>query len=252
MPTAFQVFALDSFPDGDDIRTEEQLVLFADEDENVETTVTKLAKSADQPHPDLTRFEAEHDFLFRLQYPGRARGKYFREFITPYKFSVFRGNTSALGFQPLVVRTKKRVAADFVKRLNQHADGFRARGVILDFVTLRPRLELIRGAWFGAMRQPNLATTGVFGHHVDLSEEFQHAEGVGELKTLLIEFGYDGVNYIMMTGAEGGIVLYDAFQTEADELKVVYAALTGILIGCLSPKPDERRGHRVESGDEQD
>ena len=235
MPTAFQVFAVDRFPPEEAFETEEQLTLLGDIENNMEITSTKVAKVPPHP-PGLTQFLAQHDFLFQLTFPGRARGTEFREFVTLYKFPIFLGSDNdACGFRPLLVKTKKKVAADFTKRLNTKIDAFVVRPTSLDFDCLRPRLELIRGAWFGNIRQPHLASAGVFGQHVDLSDEFKHAEEVGELKNLLIELqAGESTHTVMVTGG-GGIVLYYSYQTVEDEVHVAVSALNGILAGCLQP-----------------
>ena len=237
MPTAFQIFAVERFPESARFKTDEQLQMEWESEHNLEPTVTSVERASNNLPFKLTRYDSEHDFLFQLQYPGRAKGMSFREFITPYKFPIFLGDhDKEIGFRPLLVRTKKKVAGDFVQRLNKHIREFDVRPIRMDFILLRPRIEMIRGAWFGAMRQPNLRSTGVFGHHVDQSEEFQHAESVGELRNLQIEIVQDDVTHTVMLGADGGFVLYNAYRTHEEEIEVVYPSLRGLLNGCLSPQ----------------
>jgi len=133
-----------------------------------------------------------------------------------------------------LVRTKKQVAQDFVARLNARVKGFEAKPVRLDFSVLRPKLQDIRGAWFGGIREPNIARTAVFGPNVDRSDEFQHAESVGELTNIIVPLSSDGVTHMLMFAAEGGIVLYQAYQDTSDEVAVIDFALSTILQGCLS------------------
>jgi hypothetical protein len=133
----------------------------------------------------------------------------------------------------LLVATKKNVAQDFVDRLNRKTTDFEAKAVAVDFDTLRPRLIDIRGAWFGAIRAPNIASSAFFGPNVARSDEFQHAETVGHLTNIMVKLEIGGDTHMMMIAAEGGIVLYDAYQTEAEEVAVIQAALSGILAGCL-------------------
>lgn len=236
MPVAFQIYATDEFPAQARFGTEVQLSLLADIDYNVEVTKTQVVRSESQPIEGLVRFDALHEFVFHLEYPGRARGKTFREFVAPYKFPLYLGDpTSSVGFRPLLVRTKKKVAADFVARLNGNVKEFAARPTAVDFAQLRPRLDLIRGAWFGAMRERNISSTGVFGHHVDQSDEFQHAETIGELRNLVVEFPLEGVPHTVMLSAGGALVLYNAYPTEVDELAVVLGAVSELLVGCLAP-----------------
>jgi hypothetical protein len=237
MPTAFQVFAVDRFPAARRFQTEDQLSLLGDDPHNIEVVNTLVSRNRDISDLHLHELRAEHDFLFQLQYPGRARGKEFREFITPYKFPLYLSDgAGAAGFRAMLAQTKKKVAVDFVKRLNTKVPDFGARPTKVDFVPLRPRLDLIRGAWFGAMQTPNLASTGVFGHHVDQSEEFQHAERLGELMNLLVEVNVAGVNHLVMVTADGGIILYNPYQTDDEAVAVASETLETVLVGCIAPK----------------
>lgn len=236
MPIAFQIYSVEEFPPQNGFQTQEQLSLLADDDQNQETAVTRVSQSNACTIDPLVRYDAEHEFLFRLQFPGRARGKTFKEFITLYKFPVFLGeSTPEIGFKPLLVKTKKKVATDFIHRLNKHVGAFSARRTNLSFSVLRPRLQLIRGAWFGSIQQPNISAAAVFGPHVDRSDEFRHAEIVGELRNIQIELVQKELTHTVMLAADGAMVLYNAYQTEIEELELVTTAMSGLLSGCLSP-----------------
>jgi hypothetical protein len=238
MPVAFQVHVAEKFPEQISFQSQEQLSLLADDEQNQETAVTRVSLSSGLTVEPFVRYDAEHEFLFHLQFPGRARGKTFREFITPYKFPIFLGQiTPEIAFRPLLVRTKKKVAIDFIHRLNKYVPDFSARPTSLNFMILRPRLELIRGAWFGSMQQPNISVAAVFGPHVDRSDEFKHAESKGELRNLQIEMVQGELAHTVMLAADGAIVLYNAYPSEQEELQVVTGAMTGLLSGCLSPAP---------------
>jgi len=236
MPVAYQLFAVDSFPKDRKFKTAIELSLFGDDDNNIETTETVVEQFGTSADHGFSRFDSLHEFVFRLQYPGRARGKVFREFVTPYRFTAYLGDDHAkLGFRPLLVRTKKSVAADFIERLNTNVQDFKVRRVGLDFTQLRPRLQQISGAWFGSMREDHVTSTGVFGPGVDRSHEFKHAERVGEITNLVTPLEVSGVTHTVMLGADGSVLLYQGYQTEAEELVVVSECLESLLAGCVSP-----------------
>lgn len=237
MANAYQIYRLEKWPETVPFRTNEQLNLLEDNDHNIEETTTEVGPF-ELSVEGMDSFMAVHDYLFHLEYPGRARGKTFREFVTPYHFPAFLTTSAAIPDQRgLLIRTKKKVANDFVARLNSHRDDFSAAPLVIDFEPLRPRLPLIRGAWFGGMRTPNLASTGVFGHHVDQSEEFQHADSLGDLKNLMIEHEVDGEPHTLMLTGDAGIVLYNSYASAADELVVVRAAIDDLLVGAISTRP---------------
>jgi hypothetical protein len=237
MPSAYQLYRLNKWPAESSFRTNEQLNLLADNEYNIEETTTEVTASTSLEIDGVPAFDAVHDFLFHLDHPGRARGNTFREFVTPYHFTAFLAESGSIpGRKGLLVRTKKKVAQDFVGRLNRFRSDFVADQLSIAFEPLRPRLPLIRGAWFGAMRAPNLASTGVFGHHVDQSEEFRHADSLGDLTNLLVEHVVDGQPHTLMLTADAGIILYNAYAGPAEELAVVRAVIDELLAGAIADR----------------
>lgn len=240
MPCAYQLFAIEKFPGNNKLRTEEQLTLEYSSEQSREHFASSLdlVETVDE---SFSKYSAEHDFLFHLEFYGRAKGTLFREFVTPYKFSVYRGRAdTGLGFTPLITRTKKKVASDFIDRLNRNLPGFTVQRVRLDFDLLRPRLQMVRGAWFARLRQPNISSTAVFGANVDRSDEFKHAENFGHLTNLMVEVEHDGLAHTVMLGADCALVLYQNYQSETDELHLVRAMHNDLLAGCVTIR--ERSG----------
>lgn len=247
MPSSYQIFRVGSFPSQVPFRVGEQLNLLAYNDHNIEECRTEVARGVTVLDGALERLPVTHDFLVRLKYPGRARDINFQEYVTPYKFPLYLSPPAAEPFQYALVGTKKKVAHDFVRRMNREERVFQLDATQIDFECLRPRLTYITGAWFGSMRAANLSTTGLFGHHVDQSDEFRHAESTGELKNLLVEVVDDGgLAHSVMITADGGIILYRTYQTEDDELSVVTAILTGMLRECIQARPRSRSAEPTE------
>jgi hypothetical protein len=234
VPTSYQLFAVESFPRDRSLVVGVQLNLLANNDHNVEESQTKVVPTRDVETHLFEEYRVEHDFLVHLEYPGRARGQSFREYVTPYKFPLFLSQEAEEPFPFALVRTKKKVAHDFVRRMNSEEPSFDLTATAVDFEVLRPRLAFVKGAWFGAIQAANLHTTGLFGEHVDQSDEFRHAESVGELRNLLVEVVDEGdLAHSVMFTADGGIVLYKAYMTVEDELAVVRSVIRDLLAGCI-------------------
>jgi hypothetical protein len=241
MAIGYQVFAVRSFPQANRFVTEDQLTLDLNSEHTRETSSTTV-EGVLGDSSGYTQYSATHDYLVRLKYPARAQGKQFREYVTPYEFPTFLGRSDTdIGFRPFLIRTKKLVAQDFVARLNRKVTGFSADHIVVDFATLRPRCPDVRGAWFGGITAPNISRAAVFGPNVDRSDEFQHAESVGQLTNIMVQTEIQGVTHLMMFVAHGGVVLYDAYASVEGEVEVIHAALGGVLKGCLSIAP-QRRG----------
>jgi hypothetical protein len=218
MPTSYHIFQLERFPSQALFETEEQLTLFDNDEQNMEVVSTKVSFAKDFGEYGLRKFDVMHDFLVKLKYPGRARRLTFGEYVCPYVFPCYIPVGQPQRF--ILVQTKNTVAKDFISRLNGRLSSFSAKSLRVDFEALRPKLPSVNGAWFSNMQASHLSTAGVFGSHVDRSDEFQHAEIVGKLKALIWPHVINGITFTMMITEEGGVVIYSSFATEEDALNV--------------------------------
>ena len=246
MPISFNFFKINRLPSGKKIETTEQLTLFNDAEENMEVCKTGMSLENKNFLPNISRYHASHDFLIKLRYPGRARGKTFQEYITPYHFSVFTPRDEGADSQSLIVATKGKVAVDFVKRLNNKIEVFDVEERRIDFDKLRPLVGHVKGAWFGKMNAANISATGIFGPHVDQSDEFKHAENIGKLNAIMGYYPMDKVAYTTTITRTGGVVLFDAFDTEEDSLKLVEHMRVNLLESCWGVLPAKRGGRRKD------
>lgn len=228
MPTAFHLFKLKRLPRGPRFGTEDQLYLEVDHQESREAVHTTVTMTTSDYRATVDRLEAVHDFRKRLRYPGRARSHVFQEYVSEYRFPVFVDRQSPNEERVLMVRTKAEVAKDFMERLRKVPE-FIAVERRVDFGAMRPQLSFIRGAWFANMRSANLASAGMFGEHVDRSDEFMRAERLGTLSSLTVFYPCGGREYHTMITSSGTIVLYESFETEEDELDVALAIKRGLL-----------------------
>lgn len=238
MPAAaYYIHAERSFPDRANFQASEPLSLLPNDQENVEECSSRVRRSAEQEIEGYEIYVAEHDYRERLRFLGRARGQTFREYVSVRTFPLFRFLTDpdGLSFHPLIIKTNRKVASDFVDRMNQYVADFRLDRTVVDFDCLRPRLEEIRGAWFSRMQGPNISSTAVFGPHVELSHEFQHAEAIGHLANIIIPFEIDGEWHPIQITANGAVVLYESFALEAHALRLVKSVLSELLSDCIDP-----------------
>lgn len=233
MPSAFHPWTVRRLPDAERFGAHTQYNLGFAHHERPEEAHTEVNRRQVGFRESVDRFTCEHDFLTRLKYPGRAQGIRFQEFVSPYTFTMYVIHESNGDHPTLWVRTKDKVATDFVRRLNT-LPGFLAIERRIDFNLLRPRLDMIKGAWFAEMQAANLSSTAVFGTRVDRSDEFQRAELQGRLRTLTVLHNYGGTDYLLMVTTDGTVVAYDAFDTEEDELDVVLDFKRRVLDGCWS------------------
>ncbi|MCI0452292.1 MAG: hypothetical protein L0Z51_07860 [Candidatus Latescibacteria bacterium] len=221
MPLSFNFVRLINFPEDPSFRTVENISLLSDMDQNQEEATTQVSLKEKAFVEGVDRYIVKHDYLVKLVHPGRARGKTFKEYITQYEFPTYLVHAKGKSFATLVVRTKSKVAHDCVRRLNDKVGSFATEPVEVDFDKVRPQIQHIKGAWFGEMKAANINSTGLFGPHVDLSKEFKHAEGIGKLNAVVVLYPFqDSVRTVMIT-RNGGVLLYDTFETEEAAFELV-------------------------------
>lgn len=80
---------------------------------------------------------------------------------------------------------------------------------------------MIVGAWFKNMQTAYLSSAGMFGPRVDRSQEFHRAEQVGTLRALTVPYPHRDATYSLMITESGGILLYNNFDSEQEELSLV-------------------------------
>jgi hypothetical protein len=149
----------------------------------------------------------------------------------------------------LIVRTKGKVAHDFIKRMNGSRSGFTVEPREIDFERLRPLVASMKGAWFKDMKAANVTSTGLFGPRVDKSSEFKHAENIGTLNAVLTNYPFEEIAYTIMITGSGGLVLYDNFETDETALPVVDDIRINFLEDSWAEATDKRRGKKIKGTD---
>jgi hypothetical protein len=233
MPTAYHLYTVKALPRGPRYGTEDQLYLTINQRENQENVHTTVELTDATFREGVARYNCNHDFLTKLRYPGRALGMHFERFVTPYEFPIYVFAASAQATGPtFVVRTKSKVSEDCVKRLNTNLDDFVVVEKHLDFQRLRALMNSIRGAWFQKMDVMNLATAGLFGPHVDRTEEFAHAERHGRLHSLTAPYVFNGAEYLVTITEGGSVIVFDALTGEEEGVDLVWDVKRSLLDKC--------------------
>jgi hypothetical protein len=231
VPSAYYLYKLKRLPEGRRFGSEDQLQIRLrglNNRENVHTTVELVKENFRE---GVDQFAVEHDFLVKLKYPGRVSDVQFDEYVSPYRFPIYVDRSNQDEAPILIVQTKGKVAADFVRRMTLQSS-FLALERQLDFQSLRPQIEVITGGWFGQMRAANISSAGMFGSHVDKSDEFIRAERIGTLRQLLCPIMHNDSTYSVSIMSNGGVVLFDSFDTPEDALDLVLHIKRSLLDSC--------------------
>lgn len=231
MPLAYHLYKVRRIPDREQFGTQDNLYLKMGGVTNLEDCETKMRVDQTGFRFNVDKFIADHDFLTRLKYPGRAQGKQFTEYVSPYSFPVYVDRNESPGSPILIVRTKALVAEDFIKRMNK-LEEFNALERQVDFTALRPQLRTITAGWFGDVQAANLRSTGMYGPNVDRSDEWIHLETIGTLRALSGPYAYNGSTFYMSITQKGGIVLSNAFDDEIMPLDIALDIKRRLLDNC--------------------
>ena len=231
MPIAFHLYGAKEFPKRKRFGTEDQLYLTIDHEQNREDFHTTVDLKSLEFRDGVARYICDHDFLTKLRFPGRARNMQFEQFATKYRFPLYLLRESDQEQPTIVISTKSAVADNFVERLNKLED-FKAIERHLDFERLRALLHNIRGAWFHKMAVSNLSTTGLFGPHVDRSDEFKRAERRGKLHSLIVPHKFHDGEYVLTITEWGTVVVFDNLETEEEGIDLIRDVKGKLLNQC--------------------
>ena len=239
MPISFHLFRVNSLKHIEKYETTWQLEWMKDDDPlKKEHFKSEYARSRAGFIDGYDEYDASHEFLVQLKMIGRARGIEFTQYVTPYRFKMYL-QSGADTNSYLLVRTKSKVALDFVKRLNAAKEGIEIGRVAVNVTQMRPYCVRITGAWFGELLAANISTTAVFGDQVDRSKEFEHAESIGKLTSIMIGYPMSFLENRLCTfqiTADGVIVLYDNLDEECS-LRAVVALRENLIDRCLLNGP---------------
>ena len=155
----------------------------------------------------------------------------FEQFVTKYQFPLYSLRENDQDRPTIMISTKSTVAENCVERLN-HLEAFKAMERHLDFERLRALLHNIRGAWFHKMTVSNLSTTGLFGPHVDRSDEFKRAEKRGKLHSLIVPHRFHDAEYVLTITERGAVVVFDSLETEEEGVDLVADVKRKLLNPC--------------------
>ena len=186
----------------------QQTVMEGDETHNTEY---KLAQQSFINNVD--RYLASHELLIRKF--GRANGHSFNQYYEPHRFPFFHIYDRNL----ILLASNKRVVRSFleVSKLSQQWPA-----VKIDYNAIAPLLPTITGAWFCELNLAYVKAAGYYGQHVDKSDDFKRAAGLGSVSVLYINTtGDDGNEYRVGITSEGAIVLSKNMELEEDEIRLV-------------------------------
>lgn len=165
---------------------------------------------------DFDQYFCHHDYKQKKY--GKAFDMYFNYFFEPLDFYLYYNKDSSF----CLIQTRTKVAIDFLKELNKTGD-FDLQTVKIDYSKMYPIINEISGAWIADLKGDYLKTAGLFGHHVDKSEEFKQAAKEGEVSSLRLRFINENSKEEHAVGIsrKGAIVLYDNFNQIEDEINLV-------------------------------
>ncbi len=166
---------------------------------------------------------------------GTKREPYeFNSFYRPYEFKAYLDRDKTL----FICNIGKRVARDLVRTLSKQSKIFLFEALSIDIKSLLPELRELKGAWFANCSAAYLSSMGVFGTHVERSDEFKHAEDVGQMSSILIRYFYSEALYSIMLTRECGVVFMETLPP-ALEFEIIQDAYEKLLSRAIVSNTDQ-------------
>jgi hypothetical protein len=189
---------------------------------------TKVTFTGNAPDGRYERYHVYHEYLRRT--PGRTyMGEDFESFYEKNEFEAFVHREKNL----LVCQFAKRIARDFVDRLNEsRSSQFNVDYLRLDFNAIKPHLREIRGIWFTRMEQPFLDAAGLFGPSVDKSDFYKQAEAIGNASSFLICHACGETIFPLILSANYGISFLRP-EAEGVYFELIDHLQSGLLAGAV-------------------
>jgi hypothetical protein len=238
MPNPFRFFALRSFPDAIERRpyvVPRQLKIGSADAEDTELRWQESLRSGSRK---LDRLEIQHDVL--IESSGRVPVdvpnfgsiiERFDAYIATYHLEAYVTEARDL----LLVEGPGGVVRDAYRTLRDHADSITIAQSKIDFEALSPHLAGIRGAWFSRTAGP-LSALALFGHAVTDSPEWGEAKLTSDIRSLMVQHGFDGALHTIMITSDAGVVVYENLARDK-LLGLVFDVHDTLLVHALEP-PD--------------
>lgn len=189
--------------------------------------LTKIAVAGDDYGPFM-RFRCLHEYVDHR--PRRLAGN-----PQYYDHSIVGGNLPFDAFyhadsQTLAMRTGRDRAAHALRALaRDHPAKIEAEKVReTDFGRLfSDSPKTVIGSWFSGMKG-NVKALGMFGDHVDLSQEWKSMQALGAMTALLLELSLDGTTAKVMISRRQVVTIYESWE-EGAQLDFVLAIIPQLM-----------------------
>lgn len=179
-----------------------------------ETTRTSYQLDKTQYVEGIDRYVAQHELLIKRL--GRANGKEFNHYYEPHKFPFYHDHGRSLVY----MGARKEVSHSF---LQEAALDKKWVKIEVDYSKMYNILPPITGAWFCELKLKNLRSAGLWGNHVDKSDQYKLAAEKGQISVLYITIPWPPGAEEVMVGItrEGAVVVSKNLQFTEDELRLV-------------------------------
>lgn len=239
---SYTLCLVNSFKNRDTFRTKQQLTLEGME-ENPESyytlqdgdymslTLRNLGENKIELLPFSDEIEGEQINIMeysafqdvKQKRHGRVFGRTFHWYLEPNEFPFYFAESRNL----LLVGAGKDTVDAFLKQMRDDKEsGFDAQRFEVDFTLLQPLIPVISGAWVAKMKNQYLKSAGLFGNHVDRSEEFKAAVRSGQISSLMFHYPYQGSDLQIAITKSGSIIFYTRIKNPVNKKPDIQAELT--------------------------
>lgn len=156
---------------------------------------------------------------------GRVANYCFSWYLEPHEFPMYYFPHYKL----MILATGKNTVEAFLNQMsNDKESGFSCTRIDVNFKKIQSLLPIINGAWFAELEKKKqyLRSAGLFGHHVDKSEEFKAAAEAGVISSLSLPYSFNGNELQLSITRNGAIVFYNRIKNPVDKIFNIQSELS--------------------------
>ena len=212
----FEVDRFDLFAGANIISTPQQLVV-GDQIEKFSEPRTEVRLATDNFYQGFNRMVFEHENKSKKRKIRTYGDTAFNEFIPQNSFVGYYNSD----IKVLILQTSKSNAREAIKRLTKYfPDKISVEQGHVNYPHIIQRVDNVWGGWIGGLNYGNLKSAGLFGDHVNLSEDFDRFSAAGKLSCLNVQLEFDRRTLDFMITKDRGVVFLSRL-TDEEELDIL-------------------------------
>lgn len=209
MPRSYHIYDIITFDIEDILETTSQRALITDN--GFDAPATSIRKTT-QVVNNYEIYEGIHEV--KVNKPGRTYGaSAFDSFVGKNTFKAYYKP----GDSWVILEGAGKVVKSALKALSrQYPTNIELKRGTVDFAYIKQHCDNIWGGWISPKNNTRLKSIGLFGEHVDLTQDYDSYTSLGTLNSMCVELTFEGETYSFMIGRERSVLFYQSENISED------------------------------------